>query len=65
MADPIAVFGAAAGAVQVGDAALRLSRQVYSFLGELRSAREDIGRLRDGKTSHCPKPEWRGLHTGG
>lgn len=52
MAGPVEVFGAAAGAVQVGDAALRLSRQIYVFLEELRSAREDIQRLRDSKVPY-------------
>jgi len=45
MADPITAFGAAAGAVQVADAALRASREVYHFLCAVKDAKKDIQML--------------------
>ncbi|KAF2497506.1 hypothetical protein BU16DRAFT_456886 [Lophium mytilinum] len=47
MADPISIFGAAAGAVQIADTALRLSRKAYGFLCEVKDAKKDIVTLRD------------------
>ncbi|KAF2808859.1 uncharacterized protein BDZ99DRAFT_369369, partial [Mytilinidion resinicola] len=39
--------GAAAGAVQIADTALRLSRKAYGFLCEIKDAKKDIVALRD------------------
>ena len=49
MLDPITAVGALANAVQLTDAALRASRQVYDFLHAVKNARRDIRILRDCK----------------
>jgi hypothetical protein len=48
MADPITAFGAAAGAVQLADAALRATREAYTFCSALKHAGEQAQELRDG-----------------
>ena len=47
MPDPITTFGAAAGAVQLADVALRASREAYSFLCAVKDAKKDIRILRE------------------
>lgn len=47
MPDPITSFGAAAGAVQIADVALRASREAYAFLIALKHAKRDIQDLKN------------------
>ena len=47
MPDPITSFGAAAGAVQLIDVALRTSREAYVFLAAVKNAKRDIQDLRN------------------
>jgi hypothetical protein len=48
MADPITLFGAAAGALQLTDVVLRASREAYGLLTSVKDAGKDIEALRDG-----------------
>ncbi|KAF2248378.1 hypothetical protein BU26DRAFT_485985 [Trematosphaeria pertusa] len=47
MADPLTAFGAAAGAVQIADVALRASGEAYGFLAAVKDAGKDVQALRD------------------
>ncbi|KAF9765659.1 hypothetical protein IL306_002042 [Fusarium sp. DS 682] len=46
-ADPLSALGAAGSSIAVAEAALKVCRQIYTFLGELHGAGEEIKRLRD------------------
>ena len=48
MADPITLFGAAAGALQLSDVVLRASREAYGLLTSVKDASKDIEALRNG-----------------
>jgi hypothetical protein len=48
MADPITLFGAAAGALQLSDVVLRASRDAYGLLTSVKDSSKDIEALRDG-----------------
>lgn len=48
MADPITLFGAAAGALQLTDVVLRASREAYGLVTSVKDAGKDIEALRDG-----------------
>ncbi|KAK3390286.1 hypothetical protein B0H63DRAFT_538537 [Podospora didyma] len=47
MADPLSTLGAIASAIKAADVAIRVSREIYKFLGELKSASDDVQRLRN------------------
>ena len=47
MADPLSTLGAIASSIKAADVALRISREIYKFLGELKSASDDVQRLRN------------------
>lgn len=49
MADPVTAFGAAAGAIQLADVALRASRDAYRFLSAIKKAEKDVQELRRSK----------------
>jgi len=61
MADPITILGAASSAVQLADAALRLSREAYGFLCDIKDAKKDIVALRD--SERLPFTSWASIDT--
>lgn len=45
MTDPLTVFGAAAGGLQLADLALRLSKELFTFFCDVKSANGHIKQL--------------------
>lgn len=50
--DPVTAFGLVSGVLQIGDTALRSSRNIHKFLQGIKSSTRDIDRLRRRKFLH-------------